>query len=174
MPAAQYNPELLEAARGGDELAIASLLALAQPDLRRYAQRSCSTTEDVNDAVQETLWIISRRISSLRAVTSFSGWLFAIVSRECSRLARRMMGRPVDLEEAENSLLFAHRPSMELRIDLARAIQSLPDHYREIVILRDIQERSIGEIAESLGRSREAVKANLHRARVLLREYLTR
>jgi RNA polymerase sigma-70 factor (ECF subfamily) len=84
------------------------------------------------------------------------------------------MGHPADLAEVENSLLFAHRPALELRIDLARAIQSLPDHYREIVILRDIQERSIGEISQALGRSREAVKANLHRARVLLREYLTR
>ncbi|MGB9409251.1 MAG: sigma-70 family RNA polymerase sigma factor [Terracidiphilus sp.] len=174
MPAAHYNPELLEAARGGDELAIASLLALAQPDLRRYAQYSCSTTEDANDAVQETLWIISRRIGSLRAVTSFTGWVFAIIRRECTRLARRIMGHPADLAEVENSLLFAHRPVLELRIDLARAIQSLPDHYREIVILRDIEERSIGEIAADLGRSREAVKANLHRARVLLREYLTR
>jgi RNA polymerase sigma-70 factor (ECF subfamily) len=124
--------------------------------------------------VQETLWIITRRIGSLRAAASFSGWLFAIVRRECSRLARRMMGEPVDIEELENSHWIAHRPTPELRIDLARAIQSLPDHYREIVILRDIQERSIGEIAQALGRSREAVKANLHRARVLLREYLTR
>ena len=117
MPAPQYNPELLAAAQGGDEQAIASLLALAQPDLRRYAQRSCSTSEDVNDAVQEALWIISRRIGTLRAFTSFSGWLFAIVRRECSRLAHRMMGNPVDLAEVENSLLIAHRPSVELRID---------------------------------------------------------
>ncbi len=119
MPAAHYNPELLEAARGGDELAITSLLALAQPDLRRYAQYSCSTTEDANDAVQETLWIISRRIGSLRAVTSFTGWVFAIVRRECTRLARRIMGHPTDLAEVENSLLLAHRPALELRIDLA-------------------------------------------------------
>ena len=174
MPAPHYNPDLLEAARGGDEVAIASLLALAQPDVRRYAQYACSSSEDVKDAVQETLWIIFRRVGGLRAVTSFSGWLFAIVRRECSRLARRIMGHPADLAEVENSLLFAHRPALELRIDLARAIQSLPDHYREIVILRDIQERSIGEISQALGRSREAVKANLHRARVLLREYLTR
>lgn len=174
MAAPHYNPELLEAARGGDEGAIQSLLALAQPDLRRYAQSSCSTTEDAQDAVQETLWILSRRIGTLRAAASFSGWIFAIVRRECSRLARRIMGRPVETVEAENSLSFSHRPTPELRIDLARAIQSLPAHYREVVILRDIEERSIDEIALALGRSREAVKANLHRARILLREYLTR
>ncbi|MDR3774456.1 MAG: sigma-70 family RNA polymerase sigma factor [Terracidiphilus sp.] len=174
MAAPQYNPELLEAARGGDEPAIASLLALAQPDVRRYALYSCSTTEDAQDAVQETLWILYRRIGSLRAVTSFSGWLFAIVRRECSRLARRMMGHGEDLEDSEAVAALAHRPALELRIDLARAIQSLSGHYREIVILRDIQELTIDEIAARLGRSREAVKANLHRARVLLREYLTR
>ncbi len=170
----EYSPDLLEAARGGDEQAIESLLTIAQPDLRRYAQYSCGTTENAHDAVQETLWIISRRIGTLRSVTSFTAWLIAIVRRECARLARRMMGHTEDLSQVDVDAALARRPAMELRIDLARAIQSLPDHYREIVILRDIEERSIGEIAAALGRSREAVKANLHRARLLLREYLTR
>ena len=172
--AAQYSNELLEAARAGDETAIASLLEIAQPDLRRYAQRACAATDHVNDAVQETLWIISRRIGTLRAVSSFAGWMIAVVRRECGRLARRMMGRSEDLDGAEAIAALARRPAMELRIDLARAIQSLPDHYREVVILRDVHGCTIGEIASDLGRTREAVKANLNRARALLREYLTR
>ena len=47
-----------------------------------------------------------------------------------------------------------------------------PEHYREVVLLRDVEELTINEIAERLGRTREAVKGNLHRARLLLREYL--
>jgi len=66
-----------------------------------------------------------------------------------------------------------HRqPEPELRYDLACAIQALPDHYRRIVIARDIEERSIGEIAGANGIGREAVKARLRRAREMLREYL--
>ena len=61
----------------------------------------------------------------------------------------------------------------ELRLDLTNAIQSLPEHYRQIVLLRDVDELTIDEIAQSLSLSREAVKGRLHLARGLIREYLT-
>lgn len=54
------------------------------------------------------------------------------------------------------------------------AIQSLPDHYRELILLRDIEELSIDEIAGVLGLTRESVKARIHRARLMIREYLIR
>lgn len=172
--AQRYSETLLDAARGGDETAISSLLEAAQPDVRRYAEFSCINVDDAHDAMQETLWIIARRIGTLRAVTSFTGWMIAIVRRECQRLARRMMGKSEDVSDAKVEAELARRPALELRIDLARAIQSLPQHYREVVILRDIQELTIDEISAAQGRTREAVKANLHRARTLLREYLSR
>jgi len=170
----RYSEALLDAARAGDEIAISTLLEVAQPDVRRYAQSACINTDDAHDAMQETLWIISRRIGTLRALTSFTGWMIAIVRRECRRLARRMMGRSEDPADAKVEAEMAQRPALELRIDLARAIQSLPSHYREVVLLRDIQELTIDEIAAAQGRTREAVKANLRRARILLREYLSR
>ncbi len=170
----KYSEALLESARGGDEASISALLEAAQPDVRRYAEFSCINTDDAHDAMQETLWIISRRIGTLRAVTSFAGWMIAIVRRECRRLARRMFGGGPELTDPQVEAALTRRPAFELRIDLARAIQSLPEHYREVVILRDIQELTIDEIAARQGRTREAVKANLHRARTLLREYLSR
>jgi RNA polymerase sigma-70 factor (ECF subfamily) len=65
-------------------------------------------------------------------------------------------------------------PALEriLRIDLARASQSLPEHYRQVVLLRDIEEMTVDEIARTLGLTRESAKARLHRARLLVREYL--
>ena len=68
----------------------------------------------------------------------------------------------------------AHLRPEDLRIDLSRAIQSLPEHYREVILLRDIEELSIDEIAAVLGLTRESVKARIHRARMLIREYLIR
>jgi RNA polymerase sigma factor (sigma-70 family) len=62
----------------------------------------------------------------------------------------------------------------DIRIDLSCAIQSLPDHYREVILLRDIEELSIDEIAEVLGLTRESVKARIHRARIMIRKYLIR
>ena len=73
----------------------------------------------------------------------------------------------------ENDLAFATRSDVEIRLDLAAAIQSLPAHYRNIVLLRDLEELTIDEISATLELSREAVKARLRRARKLLREYLS-
>jgi RNA polymerase sigma-70 factor (ECF subfamily) len=77
---------------------------------------------------------------------------------------------PVDGMDAR----LAHLRPEDIRIDLSRAIQSLPGHYREVILLRDIEEMSIDEIAAVLGLTRESVKARIHRARMLIREYLIR
>ncbi len=166
------SPVLIAAASAGDREALVHLLKAAQPDIRRFARRTCRTANDVDDAVQEALWLLTRRIGTLHAISSFSAWLFTIVRRECLRLARRVhLAEDWDAREVE---LFASRPEPELRLDLADAIQSLPQHYRAVILLRDVEEQTIGEIASALGLTREAVKARLHRARGLVREYLLR
>lgn len=166
----ERNPVLIEAARQGDRQALERLLAVSQPDIRRYARAQCAGAADADDAVQETLWLVYQRIGTLRTVTSFSAWMFAIVQRECNRLWRRMTGQaelPPDDHPA-----FVHRPEPELREDLIAAVHSLPDRYREVIVLRDIEEFSIGEIAVELRLTREAVKGRIHRARLMIREYL--
>jgi RNA polymerase sigma factor (sigma-70 family) len=170
--AGPFDLVLLESARGGDREAILSLLALAQPDIRRYARKSCRLSMDADEAVQETLLLVYRRVGTLRALTSFSGWLLAIVRRECLRLARLSFGR-VDIDTIAEQDRFAQAPIQELSLDVSQAIQSLPDSYREVVLLRDIEELTIDGISARLSLSREAVKARLHRARKLMREYLT-
>ncbi|OEO30564.1 RNA polymerase subunit sigma-24 [Devosia insulae DS-56] len=165
--------ELIASARNGDAAAITSLLAVAQPDIRRYARATCRTA-DVDDAVQDALCLLHRHIGSLRAISAFSGWLFAVVRRECLRLARRGFGQAAPLEELGEQAEIAVRPDHELRLDLAAAIQSLPAHYREALVLRDLEELTIDEIAARLETTRETVKARLRRARTLAREYLAR
>jgi RNA polymerase sigma factor (sigma-70 family) len=161
---------LLEAARGGDAGAIDQLLAACQPDLRRYALRNCLIS-DVDDAIQESLLILSRHVSSLRAVAAFSSWMFSIVRRECHRMARKALAMdPWDDERVDAWL--ATMSTDDLRLDVAVALESLPEHYREIIVLCDLNEMTIGEIADKLGETRAAVKSRLHRARQLTREYL--
>lgn len=169
MDLARHQP-LLDAARAGDVSAIERLLIACQPDIRRYAQRNCLIS-DVDDAIQESLLILSRKVGSLRAVAAFSSWLFAIVRRECHRLARKTLSAdPWDDEKIEAWL--ARQPVDDLRHDIAAALESLPPHYREIIVLRDLNEMTIGEIADQLNESRAAIKSRLHRARQLTREYL--
>lgn len=171
MSAAAVSPNLFEAARLGDPQAIAELLVTAQPDIRRYARATCRSSADAEDAAQEALWILFRHVGTIRSLLAFSAWLFSVVRRECLRLARKS-GLVSSIDEAEALLLL--RPEADLRLDVAAAFEALPPHYRDVALMRDVKEMTIDEIADALGASRQTVKARLHRARALMREYLTR
>lgn len=171
MSVAAISPKLFEAARLGDPHAIASLLETAQPDIRRYARATCRSSADAEDATQEALWILFRHVGTIRSLLAFSAWLFSVVRRECLRLARKA-GLAPPTDDGEVALL--SRPEAELRLDVAAAFEALPPHYRDVALMRDVKEMTIDEIADALGASRQTVKARLHRARALMREYLTR
>ena len=173
MSAALISPNLFEAARLGDPQAIARLLETAQPDIRRYARATCRSSADAEDAAQETLWILFRHVGTIRSLLAFSAWLFSVVRRESLRLARKAgLAASIDESEAEAALL--SRPEADLRLDVAAAFEALPLHYRDVALMRDVKEMTIDEIADALGATRQTVKARLHRARALMREYLTR
>ncbi len=166
----QHDPIMVEAARQGDLAALEHLLAACRPNLRRIALAECVAGVDAEDAVQESLLLIYRRIGALRTVAAFPAWTFSIVRRECHRLWRAMRGE-VELPPADD-LVFAYTEHPELRLDLAAAIQSLPENYREAIILRDFEEFSIQEIAERLYLTRAAVKSRIYRGRQMVQEYL--
>jgi RNA polymerase sigma-70 factor (ECF subfamily) len=77
-----------------------------------------------------------------------------------------------ELKSIEDTARFSSMPVDELRIDLVRALESLSPQHREIILLRDLQDMTIGEIAKHLGITREATKSRLHRARAMVKEYL--
>ncbi|MDN4574816.1 RNA polymerase subunit sigma-24 [Pandoraea cepalis] len=161
---------LIAAAQTGDQVAISHLLAVCQADARRYARRHCHAS-DVDDAVQESLLIISRKVTGLKAAAAFSSWLYTVIKRECRRLERMMFKHePLEDDLAEQQLV--SRSDDALRIDLAHALESLPAHYLEVVLLRDFEELTIAEIADRLAEPPGAIKSRLHRARELVREYL--
>lgn len=164
------NTLVLQSAHAGDRGALDTLLRVCRPDIRRYAQRHCLIS-DVDDAVQEALLVLARRLQSVRSLAAFSGWLFMVVKRECRRLGRQAFHYdPYD--EAAVEQWVARHSTDDLRLDLASALQSLPPPYLEVILLRDFEELSIAEIAAQLQLSAAAVKSRLHRARTLTREYL--
>ncbi len=170
MSGAIERNNLVVAAQSGDPAAIGRLLALCQADARRYAHRHCQAS-DIDDAVQESLLVISRKVKGLKAAAAFSSWLFTVIKHECRKLARQMFRLdPLDDHVAERYL--ATSTDGALRVDLARALESLPAHYLEVVLLRDFEELSIAEIAARLQEPAGAIKSRLHRARELVREYL--
>jgi RNA polymerase sigma factor (sigma-70 family) len=165
------EPVLVEAACSGDSAAVEKLLTVCQPDLRRFARRTCSTSEDAEDAVQFALWQLHRKVGALRTAATFATWLFRIVERECARLFR-MRSRTQAWEDAFDHMLRAEPLPHELRSDLVAAIAQLPTPYREVLVLRDIDELTAPEAAERLNISIDAVKSRLHRARAMIRERL--
>jgi RNA polymerase sigma factor (sigma-70 family) len=158
------------AARDGDIAALQRVLTQSRQNLRRYAEYHC-VVNDAEDAVQECLIQVSRRIGDLRQAESFTSWMFRIVKRECNRLKRGLRLLTGDAI-TEDILPLGHFEPVELRHDVAAALESLPVHYREIILLRDLEGLSIQEIASRVEITPEAAKSRLHRARVLAREYL--
>lgn len=164
------NCELILAAQHGDGAALNRLLLASQTDARRYARKHCQSS-DIDDAVQEALLILAKKIAGLRAAAAFSGWLFTIVRRECQKLSRAMFQHELLEDERVESYL-AGTSDLALRQDLSAALESLPAHYRQVILLRDFEEQTIAEMAQSLKEHPAAIKSRLHRARALVREYL--
>jgi RNA polymerase sigma factor (sigma-70 family) len=162
--------DLVISAQRGDARSIERLLAECRGDVRRYALRHCATSE-IDDAVQETLLIVVRHMQSLKTAASFAGWLFTIVRRECQRLSRKMFSHE-DLADEKIEAKLAERSNDELRLELAFALESLPAHYLEILLLRDFEELTISEICQRLNVTSATAKSRLRRGRLLVREYL--
>jgi DNA-directed RNA polymerase specialized sigma24 family protein len=152
---ARVSDDLLLAAQSGDRHALTQLLVALQPDIRRYARRHCHRTSVIEDVVQEALIVV-----------------VTVIARLCMLPALMLMRGVEELASLEESRELAKVPPDELRMDLVNAIESLSPSHREVLLLRDLEDLTIGEIAGRLGVTREAAKSRLRRARTLVREYL--
>lgn len=163
--------DLIKAAQKGDSAAMLQLIKRCQPDLYKFARKTCSTSEDAEDAVQVALWVLFKKIGTLRTIAKFSSWLFRIVERECYRIFRKTP-RINSLNEDRTLAIAAKTAPLELQMDLSHAIMQLPEKYRTVLVLRAIQGLTTPEVAEALDISVEAVKSRLHRARGMVRGHL--
>jgi RNA polymerase sigma-70 factor (ECF subfamily) len=167
------DTNLFAAAQAGDPAALDSLLSELRPDIQRYARLQCYASSSIEDVVQEALIVVYRRVGSVRSPAAFGAWLARVVARLCALPVLMFMRSVEELKTVEDSMRFAHVPADQLRIDVARALAALPDTYRQIILLRDLEELTIGEIARRLAISGEAAKSRLRRARAAARALLT-
>ncbi|MFF8279722.1 RNA polymerase sigma factor, partial [Streptomyces lateritius] len=155
----------------------------SHPNVQRFARSLCATPEDAEDAAQEALIILYRKIGMLRASGALASWMFRIVRNECLRRARAVRARaPLpdawDASHAspasDGSVRSAEDVALE-RIEAGRvaaAIAALPAEQRRVLIMRDIQGHNGRMVAEALGLSTPAMKSRLHRARAAVRQSL--
>jgi RNA polymerase sigma factor (sigma-70 family) len=131
----------------------------------------CSTPEDAEDAAQEALIVLYRRIGTLRATAALASWMFQIVRNECIRRSRVTSRRPTLATPVEPSAEDVALVRLEIE-RIVELISELPLEQRAVLVLRDVQGLSGAATAHALGLSRAAMKSRLHRGRKTLRSHL--
>lgn len=163
---------LIAAAQDGDAGALTALVSGSHPHVRRFARSLCATTQDAEDAAQEALIILYRKIGMLRATGALAAWMFRIVRNECVRRAKlAVRHRDRIPERAAPSAEEEALQLLEAGI-VADAIAALPAEQRRVLIMRDVQGYSGRMTADALGISTAAMKSRLHRARAAVQEGL--
>jgi RNA polymerase sigma factor (sigma-70 family) len=165
------SEQVVSAAQQGDPRAIATLVSGSHAHVQRFANTLCSTPEDAEDAAQEALIVLYRKIGTLRAAAALASWMFQIVRNECIRIARLALRRPISPAMAESSAEDAALARLEIE-RIVDSIAGLPPEQRAVLVLRDIQGLSGAATAQALGLSRAAMKSRLHRGRETLRSRL--
>ncbi|MEU7985946.1 RNA polymerase sigma factor [Streptosporangium canum] len=168
------DEHLVAAARGGDVQSIAALVSDAHPHVQRFARSLCATPEDAEDAAQEALIVLYRKIGTLRATGALVSWMFRIIRNECIRRARFMKRSLPPF--TETTVVPSAEDEVFERLEAARvadAIAALPADQRQVLIMRDVQGLSGRMVADRLGLSTAAMKSRLHRARTAVQRTLS-
>ncbi len=163
--------QVVSAAQQGDIRAITTLLSGSHAHVRRFARTLCATPEDAEDAAQEALIVMYRKIGTLRATAALASWMFQIVRNECIRRTRVTLHRPAPSPTAEPSAEDAALARLEIE-RIVDSISRLPPEQRAVLVLRDIHGLSGAATAQALDLSRAAMKSRLHRGRETLRSGL--
>jgi RNA polymerase sigma-70 factor, ECF subfamily len=181
------DTELLHLAREADPAAFRSLIRRHDRYLYRIARSVLLDDEEAEDVVQETFVRAFTRLVDFRGDASLSTWLTRIAFNEALRRhrQRRRIVRLDDLDSATggSEMQFDTMPAPDLdperataqhqlRSVVERAIDDLPDAFRTVFVMRDIEEASTEETASVLGIRPQTVKTRLHRARRKLRDAL--
>ena len=180
---------LVRAAKGGNIDAFEQLVKRYDRNVFRIAQHITQNHEDAEDVVQEAFLKSFQNLNNFQEQSKFYTWLVRIAVNEAlMKLRRRRTGKMVSLDEdvqtEEDSVPrevadWSPNPEQlytqaELRDILQKTIQGLPPSFRTVFVLRDVEGLSTEETAEALDLSIPAVKSRLLRARLQLRNRLTK
>ena len=179
-PGEVVTSELIDRCKAGDEAAWRQLVEATQRDVYTLCLRILRDPDDAAEATQDVYLKVWRGLGSFRGDALFTTWLYrvaanAALTRQRSRKRRR--DRETGDEEVLTQVAAAGSVEAEAaaRIDvraLEKCVDRLPDHYRSVVLLRDVYGLSLGEIASQLKISETAAKVRLHRARKKLKDMM--
>lgn len=189
---AEEDRDLIRRARTGDFAAFEAIVSKYERRLFGLASRIVGRRHDAEEVVQQTFLSVLEHLQDFREESSFHTWLTRIATNHALALLRRNKVRQtVPLREDRSSESYADLPHpeyiaqwretpediaarREIQTLLREALEELDEKYRLVFVLRDIEGLSTNEAAETLGITPSNVKVRLLRARLMLRERLTR
>src|SRR5262245_48483264 len=192
VPASEPGDEALAArAAAGDHSAFEAIVARYQARVFRLACRLTSDT-DAADVLQETFLQVYRHLASFRGESRFGSWLYRIATNAALMHRRGRQRRPAEPLDAflprfdadgrhvasPAELLVASRADelldRQFLAEKAReALTRMPELYRDAFVLKDLEEWSTADVARALGVEPATVRQRVHRARLMLRGYLS-
>lgn len=190
-PRTDPDAALVSALRNDASAAATALVEAYGDRVYRLALRITGSREDAEEAAQDALWTVARKIDSFKSDSAFGSWLYRIAANAAYQKLRSRKGRAreIAIDEVMPALdadgrhwepmddwsrrVDEQAMQNELREVLEEAIATLPPDYRTAVVLHDVEGMSNPDIAEALRISLPAVKSRVHRSRLYLRQRLS-
>lgn len=181
------DKELIAQFKKGSVSAYEELIARYETKVFNLSMRLTRNQEDAEEVLQDVFTTIFRKIDSFQGKSAFSSWVYRVTSNAAFMLLRKKRQKPTlaleDLTPASRQHYledshFEHTGdnmsvTRELKKVIEGAVHCLPEQYREIFILRDVDGLSNKEVGKTLKLSIPAVKSRLHRSREMLKKQLT-
>ena len=188
-PKIDQDYELIKAIKAGRNDLFAELVQRYERQLYYFGLKMCAEPRDAEDVVQETFLNAFKYLGDFRYETKFKNWLYRIATSNCIKKRRKSKFAPereLSVEEflpQDEAAVDRQVPTWatlpldqllneELGQTLKRAVLEVPEKYRVVLVLRDIEGFSTEESAQILNLTPANVKVRLHRARLFLREKL--
>ncbi len=182
--------DLVDAARRGDYAAFERLVSRFRDRIFRLARGMTSNDDEAEEVVQDTFLAVFRKLGTFRGESSVSSWIYRVAANNALMRLRRQRRKPhLSIEDArpdftEDGTEFVDSPGdwarqpdeklldRELGVRIESAIAELPEKYRMVLLLRDVEGLSNEQVADTLGVTVPTVKSRLHRSRLFVRDEL--
>jgi RNA polymerase sigma-70 factor (ECF subfamily) len=184
--------DLLHQAKAGNFAAFQQLVAKLQPRVYGLTYRILQQAQDAEDATQQTFLALIEHLSDFREESSVATWVLRIATNNALKILRKQRTvKMVPMTDMASEDTYGDMPhpefiapwsktadeiaqQAEVQVELEKALLELDDKYRLVFVLRDVEGLSVRETAQALDLTESTVKVRLLRARLALREHLTR
>jgi RNA polymerase sigma-70 factor (ECF subfamily) len=185
------DEELARRAVAGEPSAFGELVSRYESKVYSLARRLTRSHADAEDVLQDTFVRVYRKLGTFRGEARFSTWLFRVATNSALMARRKQRRAPAesletylpafdgrgrharDVDHGRAARADEILDRKRLAVALHGALERLPDRYRSALVLRDLQELPTRDVARVLGTSEAAVRQRVHRARLMMRGYLS-